>query len=200
MSDPNTGRRLAPDSRWLLSIIGTAFIAIVSIFQWQLANSKSENLRLLENVHKRIDDSQAAQATRILTLEGTLKDRMDRSANLALERSTSKTLTREEIQNELRMRDQAISAIIGSVTDLREQRAEQREAISGLSTTLNRVVEIAVGTHEQTTMSTAQINQLLKQAEKNAEIVDRLIQQTAETKTVLTERTDKLESSSPRPR
>ena len=107
----NATRRLAPDTKWILTAMGTGLALIVGIMQYQL-------------------DSLAKH----------FEYRIERTADLTLERARSDTMTRKVMDEAFRPRDAILKRLQGEVTGLREERAKVGEALNNINTTLARIV------------------------------------------------------------
>ena len=165
-------RRLSPDTKWLLPLMGAIAMGIVGVTQYQLSSLQAEQLRLNQN----------------------LKDRMDRIADLTLERAKGAQINQNQLDQALRPRDDLLKTLIADVNELRVGRAKQSQALTNLNAGFDRVINIIVENQKTVAGTSGQLKLVLEQAQKNTQLVNTLLDQHRLATNSLSERLTRLET------
>ncbi len=166
MPDPNDTRRLAPDTKWILTAAGTGFALVIGINQYQL-------------------DS----------IANHFEKRLNRTAELTLSSATANQLTREELNEAFRPRDKKLANLEERVGDLREERAKVGQTLDNIDKTMSRIVDVSIQTQARAAQTEGQLTQLLSQTETNASLAAQLVERQQSTYNTMSERLTRLESS-----
>ena len=172
MANENGSRSLAPDTKWLLPLIGGAFVAVLSVTQYQLNSLKDEQRRG----------------------EAALKDMITTSAELMLERTRGATVTRAEIDEMFRPRDAQLKRIATQVAELQVGGAKLVEGASAMNTMLERIVKVTIDTQGRAAETEGRLKELLSQIDSNAKLLGRILDQQVQSAQTLSERVTRLES------
>ena len=165
-------KQLSPDTKWLLPLIGGAFVAVLSVTQYQLNNLKDDQRRT----------------------EAALRDTITTAAELTLERARSALVTRAEIDEMFRPRDAQHKTMSVAIADLQVGGAKLTEAASGMNTMLERIVKVSIDTQGRAAETEGRLKELLSQTESNAKLLNRIVDQQVQAAQALSERVTRIES------